>query len=77
MHKQLIQIARFKKLETKRLDENLDYFGIDGLRLESKQKLTEIKPISMGQASRISGVSPADINVLMIFLEKQRREAKV
>jgi len=73
--KQLIQIARFKKLETKRLDENLDYFGIDGLRLEAKQKLTEIKPLSMGQASRISGVSPADINVLMIFLEKQRREA--
>jgi tRNA uridine 5-carboxymethylaminomethyl modification enzyme len=75
--KQLIQIARFKKLETKRLEENMDYFGIDGLRLEAKQKLTEIKPLSMGQASRISGVSPADINVLMIFLEKQRREASV
>jgi tRNA uridine 5-carboxymethylaminomethyl modification enzyme len=74
--KQLVQISRFKKLESKRLDENLDYFGIDGLRLEAKQKLSEIKPISMGQASRISGVSPADINVLMIFLEKQRREAK-
>lgn len=74
--KQLIQIARFKKLESKRLDESLDYHAIDGLRLEAKQKLSQIKPVSMGQASRISGVSPADINVLMIYLEKQRREAK-
>jgi tRNA uridine 5-carboxymethylaminomethyl modification enzyme len=73
--KQLIQIARFKKLESKRLDGELDYFQIEGLRLEAKQKLSIVKPISIGQASRISGVSPADINVLMIFLEKQRREA--
>jgi len=75
--KQLIQIARFKKLESKRLDETLDYHAIDGLRLEAKQKLSQIKPVSMGQASRISGVSPADINVLMIYLEKRRREANV
>jgi len=74
--KQLVQIARFKRMETKVLDENLDYSEIDGLRLEAKQKLTAIKPLSMGQASRISGVSPADINVLMIHLEKQRRENK-
>lgn len=74
--KQLVQIARFKKLESKTLDENLDYGDIDGLRLEAKQKLNRIKPVSMGQASRISGVSPADINVLMIYLEKQRRENK-
>jgi tRNA uridine 5-carboxymethylaminomethyl modification enzyme len=75
--KQLTQIARFKKLETKQLAETLDYFSIDGLRLEAKQKLAQIKPLSMGQASRISGVSPADINVLMIYLEKQRRETTV
>jgi tRNA uridine 5-carboxymethylaminomethyl modification enzyme len=74
--KQLAQIAKFKKLETRDLDENLDYNGIDGLRLEAKQKLSRFKPVSMGQASRISGVSPADINVLMIFLEKQKREGK-
>ena len=74
--KQLIQIARFKRLESKQLDENLDYASIDGLRLEAKQKLTQHKPLSMGQASRISGVSPADINVLMIHLEKQRREVQ-
>ena len=74
--KQLIQIARFKRLESKQLDENLDYAAIDGLRLEAKQKLTQHKPLSLGQASRISGVSPADINVLMIHLEKQRREVQ-
>lgn len=72
--KQLQQVERFKKLETKKLDENLDYDKIDGLRIEAQQKLNQIKPISMGQASRISGVSPADINVLMIYLEKQRRK---
>ncbi len=71
--KQLVQISRFKKLESKVLDENIDYDGIDGLRLEAKQKLAKVKPLSLGQASRISGVSPADINVLMIYLEKQRR----
>lgn len=72
--KQLQQVERFKKLESKKLDENLDYDKIEGLRIEAQQKLNQIKPISMGQASRISGVSPADINVLMIYLEKQRRK---
>ncbi|MCR4709510.1 MAG: tRNA uridine-5-carboxymethylaminomethyl(34) synthesis enzyme MnmG [Clostridiales bacterium] len=72
--KQLQQIERYKKLEEKRLDENLDYESIDGLRLEARQKLSKIRPSSIGQASRISGVSPADINVLMVYLEKKRRE---
>ena len=72
--KQLQQIERFKKLEEKRLDEDIDYESIDGLRLEARQKLSKIRPLNIGQASRISGVSPADINVLMVYLEKRRRE---
>ena len=71
--KQLSQIERFKKLETKALDENLDYSKIEGLRIEAMQKLNQIKPRSVGQAGRISGVSPADINVLLVYLEKMRR----
>ena len=72
--KQLHQIERFKKLENKRLDENLDYEVIEGLRIEAAQKLNQMKPRSVGQASRISGVSPADINVLLVYLEKMRRK---
>lgn len=71
--KQLAQIEKFKKLENKKLDENIDYSSIDGLRIEARQKLDALKPISVGQASRISGVSPADINVLLIHLEKMKR----
>ena len=71
--KQLKQIDSFKKLENKKLPIDLDYLSIDGLRIEARQKLTAIKPISIGQASRISGVSPADISVLLIYLEQRRR----
>lgn len=71
--KQLAQIERFKKMENKKLNPNMDYSQIQGLRIEATQKLNAIKPISIGQASRISGVSPADINVLVIWLSKQRR----
>ena len=67
------QIEKYKKLENKKLDESLDYTGIEGLRIEAVQKLNQMKPVSLGQASRISGVSPADINVLLIYLEKKRR----
>ena len=74
--KQVAQVARFKKLEGKLLPEDLDYASIDGLRIEASQKLSQIRPRSVGQASRISGVSPADINVLMIYLEKRRRTGK-
>lgn len=71
--KQVAQIQRFKKLEDRKLDAELDYLSMDGIRLEARQKLAQFKPLSVGQASRISGVSPADINVLLIYLEKRRR----
>ncbi|MBQ7330500.1 MAG: tRNA uridine-5-carboxymethylaminomethyl(34) synthesis enzyme MnmG [Oscillospiraceae bacterium] len=65
------QVQDFKKEEQRRLPENLDYNAIAGLRLEARQKLSEIRPMSIGQAGRISGVSPADIAVLLIYLEQQ------
>lgn len=70
--RQLKQVEQFKKLENKKLSENIDYMSISGLRIEAKQKLDAIKPSSVGQASRISGVSPADISVLLIYLEQMR-----
>ena len=76
IQKQLRQVERYKKLENRRLDEELDYSAVEGLRIEAIQKLNQIRPASLGQASRISGVSPADINVLMIYLEKKRRGAR-
>ena len=63
------QVAEFKKEEARLLPEDIDYTAIQGLRLEARQKLQEIRPLSLGQAGRISGVSPADIAVLMIYLE--------
>ena len=63
--KQLKQIDQFKKFENKKLPEDINYNAIEGLRIEAIQKLDDIKPISIGQASRISGVSPADISVLL------------
>lgn len=74
--KQTIQIDQFRKLEHKKLSEEIDYSEIKGLRLEARQKLNDIKPESVGQASRISGVSPADINVLLIYLEQQNRNRR-
>lgn len=71
--KQQQRIDKFKKLENKRLSQDIDYSTIEGLRIEARQKLNQFKPVSVGQASRISGVSPADINVLLIYLEKIRR----
>ncbi len=70
--KQLSQVEKFVKLENRRLPENIDYSLIQGLRKEAQQKLNKIKPSSIGQASRISGVSPADISVLLIYLEQQK-----
>ncbi|MDU5148916.1 tRNA uridine-5-carboxymethylaminomethyl(34) synthesis enzyme MnmG [uncultured Anaerococcus sp.] len=67
--KQMADIDKFKKLEAKELDKNIDYTKIAGLKKESAEKLNEIQPESLGQASRISGVSPADINVLLIRLK--------
>lgn len=71
--KQEHQIEKFKKLEGKKLDPDFDYSAVDSLRIEAIEKLSAVKPLSIGQASRISGVSPADINVLLIYLEKNRR----
>ena len=73
IQKQLAQIEKFKRLENKKLGSDIEYATIDGLRIEARQKLDALKPVSVGQASRISGVSPADINVLLIYLEKRRR----
>lgn len=66
------QVEQFKKMENKILPEDLDYSKIHGLRIEARQKLNKIKPKSLGQASRISGVSPSDISVLVIWLESQK-----
>ena len=71
--KQLAQIEAFKKLENKTLPDGIDYLGMEGLRLEARQKLDQFRPASVGQASRISGVSPADINVLLVYLHKNEK----
>ncbi len=70
IRRQLKQVAEFKRLEARLLPEDLDYMALSGLRTEARQKLCEIKPRSLGQAGRISGVSPADITALMVHLEK-------
>lgn len=74
INKQLEQVTQFKKFESKLIPQDIDYDKIKGLRIEAIQKLGKIKPISIGQASRISGVSPADISVLLIYLEREYRE---
>ena len=70
--KQIAAVENMRKLENKLLPENIDYRSITGLRLEAQEKLSAIRPLNIGQASRISGVSPADVNVLMIYLVKQK-----
>ena len=72
LERQSKQVAEFKKEESRLLPNDLDYHQVAGLRLEARQKLSEIRPMSIGQASRISGVSPADIAVLLIYLEQNR-----
>lgn len=67
--RQMRQVEQFKKLENKKIPENINYDEIQSLRLEAKQKLNEIRPSSIGQASRISGVSPADVSVLLVYLK--------
>ena len=69
--KQIEQVESFRKLEKRQLPESMDYSIIEGLRLEARQKLNEIRPFNIGQASRISGVSPADISVLLIYMKQQ------
>lgn len=74
IQKQLQQVEQFKKIEQKRIPDFINYEEIQGLRIEAKQKLSKIRPENIGQASRISGVSPADISVLLIYLEQIRRK---
>ena len=71
--RQLKQVEQFKKLETKRIPEDINYDEIKSLRIEAVQKLKQYCPISIGQASRISGVSPADISVLLVYMEQYRK----
>lgn len=72
--RQMKQVEQFKKLEAKKIPEDLDYEKVGSLRIEARQKLEAYRPISIGQASRISGVSPADISVLLVYLEQYRRK---
>src|SRR5699024_3317980 len=70
------QVEKFKKLETKLLPEDIDYETVQGISLEARQKLNKFKPRSIGQASRISGISPADVSVLLIYLQTISKQAK-
>ena len=73
IRRQLKQVAEFEKLERHALPAGFDYSAIQGLRLEAREKLAEVRPLNLGQASRISGVSPADIAALMIALQNHER----
>lgn len=73
IEKQLVQVERLHKMERKKIPEDIDYDAIHGLSMESKEKLKKIRPISIGQASRISGVRPADISVLLVYIEQYHK----
>lgn len=73
IEKQLIHVERLQKMEKKKISENINYDDIQGLAIEARQKLSKIRPISIGQASRISGVTPADISILLVYLEHYNR----
>lgn len=75
LKRQMNQIEQFKRMEERHLPEEIDYTKINGLSLEARQKLNSTKPVSLGQASRISGVSPADISVLLVYLESRKRKS--
>jgi tRNA uridine 5-carboxymethylaminomethyl modification enzyme len=74
LKRQMNQIDQFKRMEERRLPDDIDYSEIHGLSLEARQKLNSLRPLSLGQASRISGVSPADISVLLVYLESRKRK---
>ena len=69
--RQLRQVEQFKKMENKKIPDDINYDEIKSLRIEAKQKLNQIRPASIGQASRISGVSPADVSVLLVYLKHE------
>src|SRR5690606_295141 len=70
IEKSLQQVERMKKMEDKKIPADIDYNAISGIATEARQKLSEIRPLSVGQASRISGVNPADISILLFYLEQ-------
>ena len=70
IRRQMEEVEELRRLEDRPLPPDVDYLGIQGLRLEARQKLDKIRPLNLGQASRVSGVSPADVTALMIYLEK-------
>ncbi|HAQ06235.1 MAG TPA: tRNA uridine-5-carboxymethylaminomethyl(34) synthesis enzyme MnmG, partial [Bacillus bacterium] len=72
IEKSLQQVERLKKMEDKKIPENIDYDAISGLATEARQKLKEVHPLTLAQASRISGVNPADISILLVYLEQGR-----
>ena len=74
--KQLAQVEQMRRLENRALPADIDYRGIGGLRLEAVEKLTRLRPLNIGQASRISGVSPADVSVLLIWLSQHHASAQ-
>ena len=74
--KELAKAEKFKKLEGKKIPQNIDYGSIIGIRQETQQKLEKYKPQNIGQASRISGISPADISVLMLYIDKFSKQDK-
>ena len=71
--RQLKQVEQFKKFESKKIPENFDYDDVSSLRTEARQKLKEYRPVNIGQASRISGVSPADVSVLLVYMEQMKK----
>jgi tRNA uridine 5-carboxymethylaminomethyl modification enzyme len=77
LNRQEAAIERFERMENKLIPDNLDYSRVKGLSKEAVDRLSAVRPISVGQASRVSGVTPADISVLLIFLEQERRRADV
>ena len=70
--RQIKQVEHFKKIESKKIPAEIDYDDVPSLRIEARQKLNKLRPLNMGQASRISGVSPADISVLLVYLEQAK-----
>ena len=74
IRRQMKQVEQFKKMENKRIPKDINYDDVGSLRIEAVQKLKKFQPLSIGQASRISGVSPADISVLLVYLESRNRK---
>ena len=70
----IISLFKEEKMENKKIPQDMDFMKLEGISIEARQKLTKIKPLSLGQASRISGVSPADIAILMVYVKKYKGE---